>query len=180
MLFKIENDDEVVIDCGANLDLFSACVASRSGHRVYAFEPVEKALFYLRKTTELYHDRICIVKKALSDETGYVTMSSRTDILGQNRIVEGTTGERVESVTLDDFVQSENLSRVDFIKADIEGAERLMLAGAKRTLKEFGPKISICEYHLDDDPIVLEGLIKEANPNYVVKHCYKKIYAWIP
>ena len=74
----------------------------------------------------------------------------------------------VDIITIEDFVESERLERVDYIKADIEGGERDMLKGAMRTLRKFSPKLSLREYHLKDDPEVLERLILYANPNYVL------------
>jgi hypothetical protein len=70
--------------------------------------------------------------------------------------------------------------KIDFIKADIEGAERLLLKGAINVLRKLRPKLSICTYHLPDDKQVLEKIIKEANPNYVVIHAYDKLYAYVP
>jgi hypothetical protein len=77
-------------------------------------------------------------------------------------------------------VKQKNLKKINFIKADIEGAERDMLRGAKETLRTMHPKLAICEYHLPDDPEVLEAIIKEANPNYVIEHKYMKLYAYVP
>ncbi len=85
-----------------------------------------------------------------------------------------------ETVTLDSFVRENNLERVDFIKADIEGFERHMLQGAQETLRKFAPKLALCTYHLPDDPQVLENLIKQANPNYNVVQKRKKLYASVP
>lgn len=68
---------------------------------------------------------------------------------------------------------------MDFIKADIEGAERDMLTGAMETLRIHAPKLAICTYHLPDDPEILENIIRTANPAYTVKHRWKKLYAWV-
>ena len=40
------NRDDTVIDCGANIGIFSA-VASKKGVKVYAFEPDRKSGFHL-------------------------------------------------------------------------------------------------------------------------------------
>jgi len=85
--------------------------------------------------------------------------------------------ETIEVTTIDEFVNEYNINRVDFIKADIEGYERYMLAGAKETLKRFAPKLAICTYHLQDDPDVLSKIILEANPNYIIVQKRKKLYA---
>ena len=80
---------------------------------------------------------------------------------------------------MDSFVNTSHLSQVDFIKADIEGAERQMLKGAAQVLREFAPKLAICTYHYPDDPQVLEEIIKEANPQYKVIHKWKKLFAYV-
>ena len=85
--------------------------------------------------------------------------------------------EKIVITTLDKFVEENKLERVDFIKADIEGAERDMLRGACNTLKTFAPKLAICTYHLPDDPEVLEKIILEANHNYTIVHLRHKLFA---
>lgn len=87
--------------------------------------------------------------------------------------------ERIAITTLDKFVEEEKLTRVDFIKADIEGAERDMLRGATNVLKTLAPKLAICTYHLVDDPEALEKIIKEANPDYTVVHLRHKLFAMV-
>lgn len=91
-----------------------------------------------------------------------------------------TRGEALilaKMITLDEFVSENQIQKVDFIKADIEGAERYMLNGATETLRRFAPKLAICTYHLKDDPQVLEGIIKEANPAYTIVHTRHKLFA---
>ena len=86
----------------------------------------------------------------------------------------------VKTTTIDEYVKVNGLESVDFIKADIEGAERYMLEGAKETLAKFAPKLSICTYHLPDDPEVLERLILRYNPDYIVEQGEKKLWAYVP
>lgn len=86
----------------------------------------------------------------------------------------------MDAVTVDKFVQDNGLQRVDFIKADIEGAERNMLMGAQKTLREYAPKLAICTYHLPDDKEVLTELILQANPDYVIEYQWEKLYAYVP
>jgi len=54
-----------------------------------------------------------------------------------------------------------------------------MLVGARQVLKEYAPKISICTYHLPDDPKVLRELILDANPNYIIEERFEKMYAYV-
>jgi hypothetical protein len=69
--------------------------------------------------------------------------------------------------TLDSFVKEKNLPRVDFIKADIEGAECAMLLGAAETIRKFRPKMALCIYHRasTDHWLVPETLLSIC-PNY--------------
>lgn len=168
----------VVLDCGANLGLFSAIAASK-GAEVYAFEPIKKSRDVLCRLVDIYPS-IKIFPFALSSFSGTVNMSNSGN-LGQNKIVHENLGEGVSVIckTLDEFVHEEKLTHIDFLKADIEGAERDMLRGAKYVLREFAPKLSLCTYHLDDDPEVLEAIIKEANSDYQILQKEKKLFAYV-
>lgn len=55
-----------------------------------------------------------------------------------------------------------------------------MLKGAVNVLRDFAPKLSICTYHLPDDKMVLEQIVKDANPDYIIEHDYKKMYCYVP
>jgi hypothetical protein len=92
-------------------------------------------------------------------------------IKGGDKIVE------VKGISLDEWAVGHMIPRIDFIKADIEGAERNLLRGATRILQEFKPKLAICTYHLKDDPEVLENIILTANPGYKVYHSSFKLFA---
>jgi FkbM family methyltransferase len=52
--------------------------------------------------------------------------------------------QSIEITTIDAFVEENDLKKVDFIKADIEGYECYMLEGGRETLKKFAPKLAIC------------------------------------
>ena len=62
-------------------------------------------------------------------------------------------GEDVEVAltTIDQLVSDLRLPRVDYIKLDIEGAEREALRGARRTLANHRPRILLESYHRHDD-----------------------------
>ena len=79
-----------------------------------------------------------------------------------------TGGEQLEVAvaTIDALVAELNLSRVDFIKLDIEGAEREALKGAAVTLKKHHPRIMIDTYHRANDLVVLPQLIAQAQLDY--------------
>lgn len=171
---------DVVFDCGANLGVFSLLAAYR-GARVFAFEPVAEAREALVRTLALnpaLKECVTIVPYALGAGVGVAEFTVLPDTLVGSSMVLPQSGRkvRVPVTTVDAFVHAHQLTRVDFLKADIEGAERLMLAGAAATLRRFSPKVSLCTYHLPDDPEVICELLKKAQPNYVLISKWKKVY----
>ncbi|MDR2041369.1 MAG: FkbM family methyltransferase [Tannerella sp.] len=172
--------EDTVIDAGAWIGDFSAYAANR-GATVYAFEPVKSLFDLLCKTEQLNRagrGKIYPVQKGLGNINGQATISIDKENSGSNSMIMpvGTATEKITLSTLDQFVE-ENKLKVDFIKADIEGAERDMLRGASHVLKTFAPKLAICTYHLPDDPEVLEKIILDTNPNYRIVHTRHKLFA---
>ena len=173
--------DDVVIDAGAWIGDFSA-YASVCGARAYAFEPIPEVFEILMETSRL-NKNIIPVNMALGARREELDMfldfkNTRASSIKLRK----TSGKKVTAhvTTLDDFVEENKLERVDFIKADIEGHERFMLQGAENVLKNFGPRLAICTYHLPDDPQALESAIKGINPAYEIIQGRKKLYAYIP
>lgn len=178
----LELDGGIVLDCGANLGTFSAYAASK-GCRCYAFEPTPELQPVLEEYAEMYPGKITPVNSAVSDRDGTAILHISNYSCGANSLMDRVKSEQditVPTITVDSFVEQNGLSSVDFIKADIEGAERLMLLGAQKTLAQLSPKLSLCTYHFSDDKEVLTRLILQANPRYVVKYAWEKLYAYVP
>jgi FkbM family methyltransferase len=175
--------DDVVIDAGAWLGDFSAYAAAK-GATAYAFEPVKETFQWICITKELNEvnagrGKIIPIPKGLGDSECEMSISINKDNSGSNSTITkgNSAGEKISITTLDKFVEENDLKRVDFIKADIEGAERNMLKGATNVLKTFAPKLAICTYHLPDDPYILGKIILDANPDYTVIHLRHKLMA---
>lgn len=171
---------DIVVDCGANMGLFSA-VASAKGCKVFAFEPMQYIIDnYLGGISE-WNKNILICPFALSDkieEIFFTLDESNIGMSKQDGSIRGN-GQKVKAITLDSFVKRNSIEKIDFIKADIEGAERKMLLGARETIRRFSPKISICTYHLADDPIVLKNILLNIQPEYKIIERYQKMYAYV-
>lgn len=65
-------------------------------------------------------------------------------------------------------------SAPNFIKMDIEGAEKEAILGAKETIDRYKPVLAICLYHKPQDLWELPLLIQEIYPNYKM---YLRVYA---
>ena len=69
-------------------------------------------------------------------------------------------------VSIDEFVESTRLQRVDFIKLDVEGAEIQAILGAVKSIKKYSPKLAISLYHNVHDLFRIPQLLQEINDTY--------------
>ena len=178
--------DDIVIDAGANMGLFSLFCLTKKVKKVYAFEP-QKAVIELLEKNILLNDSTNLIKVVpfgLNDHNQDYALSQSEYSHAAGSIViqrnENNHFEKTHCLTLDSWAKDNNIFKIDFIKADIEGAERNMLLGATEILRTFAPRLAICTYHLPDDPIILENIILKANPNYLIKQTSHKLFAYVP
>lgn len=173
---------DVIIDAGANIGVFSLLAAQKKA-KVYAFEPQQVFFDLLCKNVKLnnFSAFVFCSNYALNNESGTACLSvDKSNLLASSlNIKRGNDSIAVECITLDEWMNENNLSRVDFIKADIEGAERLFLLGAKRTIRRFKPLLAISAYHFPDDMVILERIVHNICSDYVVVKTKKMLYAYI-
>lgn len=79
----------------------------------------------------------------------------------------GTKAKTVETplLTLDGAL---GLRRADYIKYDVEGAEREALLGSAETIKRYSPDLRVAVYHRSRDLFELPLLIRSINPGYAL------------
>lgn len=181
------NRGDIVIDAGANIGLFSLVSLAMGASKVYAFEPqIDIIDRYLSKNIDFNNgtEIIKIIPQALDSIKGikdiYYSKFSHVAasiVIHEN---EQLCAGQVQCIDLDSWVLDNKISKIDFIKADIEGAERYMLIGATNVLKNMAPRLAICTYHFADDKDILEEIILKANPNYIIHHSSHKLYAYVP
>jgi len=141
--------------CWGDTALYFAYEVGENG-RVYTFEFVPENLEIMKKNIQLNPDleeRVEIVRNALWSSSNLTVFYSKkgpgSNIITNESIEEPDLG--VASLSIDDFVESHNIPRVDFIKMDIEGAELQALKGAKKTINKHKPKLAISVYHSLND-----------------------------
>ena len=173
---------DVVFELGAHYGLFSVYAVSK-GAETYAFEPTPDLGTIIERQSKFNNGAIHLAPYAVSNVCEktkfYVCGLSEGNSLTGAYIDDNTSTITVEQITIDEFVKRNNISHVDYITADIESAERLMLEGAQETLKNFAPKLALCTYHLPDDKEVMTELILKANPKYKIEYKWKKLYAHV-
>jgi FkbM family methyltransferase len=149
-----------VVDIGAWIGPVSLYVASKTT-RCFSFEPDPVAFKELTNNINLNKDlsaKIEVFNKAVTPDGKKVTLFSRFDygdsgssllkrVKSTNQFVE------VESVVFENFLAEKNISKVDFIKMDIEGGEFFVLPQMLPFLRKQKPSLlvslhfsALCEY----------------------------------
>ena len=150
---KLIEHGQNVIDIGANYGLYTLNMANNVGPQghVYAFEPATDTASILQMSIKLNNFKnVTTNQKALSHHEGemYLTKNEQSEL---NALVsESPTDELVEKVlvtSLDNFIDQINLTRIDFVKVDAEGAENDIIDGGLRFLKSQSP---IIQYEIND------------------------------
>ncbi|WP_265560440.1 FkbM family methyltransferase [Streptomyces hygroscopicus] len=148
----------VCLDIGAEYGLYTWSLSALVGPsgQVHCVEPLPGPATWLRTTAAaLGCDNVIVHRMALGERAHEGTMSlPRRRLLpvhGRAYLTEGASGPgpNVEFPvsrpvptavrTVDGLCRHMGLERVDFIKADVEGAEAAVLSGARRTLQEHRP-----------------------------------------
>jgi FkbM family methyltransferase len=180
-------ENDIVFDLGAYNGTFSLVAAKQAANgSVYSFEPFEKNSTLLNKNLLLNKiDNVKVINKAVWERTTSIKMHfnpsspSASSYQKADQMYRDQTREyEVDTTSIDEFVTEHGIERVDFIKMDIEGAERYALKGAIHTIRRHKPKLSICTYHLADDADVLPKIIHSIRPDYVIEMKRKKLFAY--
>jgi len=172
---QIERND-IVLDCGAHVGFYSL-VMSKLASKVYAFEPIPRIYNILYKNISLWNKQNIIVpiNKALSSNTipkTFYFFPNRTYGSTQYlKIIQDMAKDSkskvrkdyedyeivsVSSTTIDHFVDENELMSVNFIKINTEGSEIEVIKGAEETIKNFKPKMVICEHKPKDKEKIID------------------------
>ncbi|HET9467981.1 MAG TPA: FkbM family methyltransferase [Vicinamibacterales bacterium] len=162
---------DIAIDVGAHLGTFTRIALQHGARQVIAVEPdpVNAACFERTFAPEIAAGHVRLVQAAAWHSPG--SLQFEVGSASQTGHIAGAPTARavtVRAVTLDDMAAELKLARVDFIKMDIEGAERYALAGARTLLAAHKPRLAICIYHASDDPQVVPQVVLAANNSYDV------------
>jgi FkbM family methyltransferase len=150
-------DGDTVIDCGAcwgdTTIEFAASVGDAGTVYAYEFIPRNKEIIAKNiKLNDKLTDRIKLIDNAVWSESN-LNAYYKDDGPGTRVEMEPFESQegKVKTLSIDDLVEKNGLTRVDLIKMDIEGAELEALSGAKETLCKFKPNLAISIYHSLED-----------------------------
>ena len=148
MIFKLSEGARVIFDVGANVGWYTMHMCARDlSATVHAFEPVTQIYNELSDNRALNSLKNANLNNfGLADSDGYrdfffsekitgaASMRNIIDLPNDNKM-------RFHVRSLDSYIAEKKISRIDFMKCDVEGAELLVLKGGLQSIREFKPKI---------------------------------------
>lgn len=184
---------DTVFDVGANIGWFSLMMAARVGPagQVYAFEPSPRIHADLRRVLALNPmPQIQPVQAAVSDQEGEALFcdideadvrreSSHLSTLAMypQELLRHQTSQ-VRTLTLDGFAREGQLAP-SLLKIDVEGAEFLVLEGARETIRAHRP-LMVIEFHEDPsgffDHARMQAFLQAYG--YRFEQDFKNYYCW--
>jgi FkbM family methyltransferase len=176
--------DDIVADCGAAEGIFALLTQSRARH-VYAIEPAPHWTDSLRRTFE-GAPNVTVLPAALGRAPGRAYLSGGA--LDSSVSETPATGAREIAVETIDHVFADRDRPLTYLKADLEGFELEMLAGAERTIARYRPKIAITTYHHAEHAKQIEAFVRRVDPRYcvltkgidAVTGAPVMLHAWVP
>jgi FkbM family methyltransferase len=153
--FEPESQEPVILDVGSNIGLatlFFKWVFPRA--RIVAFEPDPEAFAILtRNVSENQLEEVLMLNQAVYDGDGSVYLYRDWATPGSPQTTTtrkqwAQIGEQVPATRLSDYVEGP----VDFVKLDVEGAERAVIRELEATGKLGSVRGMVIEYHHHLDP----------------------------
>lgn len=150
MQYKIIEKNDVVFDIGGNYGWYSIHIAKKFPlAEIYSFEPVPNTFAILKENISINNIKnIKVVNMGLSNEVGEFTFYCDPNLTvnaSLNNVSDNSNAIEVicKVDIFDNFVKKNNITKIDFIKCDIEGAELFALIGAKKSINNYKPKIFV-------------------------------------
>lgn len=156
---------DYVIDGGACTGdtalVFSNAVGGNG--RVYAFDPIEDHLEIMRQNIKNFtHANVTAMPYGLSDHEVDVPP------LVLNKYNPGfmAMNQQVPLRSIDSLVEEGQISRIDFLKLDVEGSEMEALRGSAHAISRFRPKMALSLYHKPNDIFEIIEYVRSNYPFY--------------
>jgi len=173
----------VCFDIGANIGSYTYAISSAAGRygKVFAFEPLPENLRILTFIIKFLRlKNTSLIPGAVSNKSGEMLINVPfIDGVQRNTRAHLTSSGDVNSVkvkvtTIADIVSKYNLHRVDFIKCDVEGAEKFVFEGGENFIKLNAPVI-VCELGAGSENF---GLNDNEVFSYIKSLCDYKAYVY--
>ena len=192
-LSDVVRPGDVCVDIGAALGLYTVSLSRLVGPQgtVHSIEPLvfaHPALSYLLRPREgrniVRHsvalgtsegkDVMSVPVRHGLPVTGRSFLTAGADGLGSNTEFTEHLEVVVRTDTLDRFVAANGIERLDFVKADVEGAELRVLQGGTETIEKFRPKLLL---EIEERHVRRFGYRADDVAEWLAERGYR-MYAW--
>lgn len=123
----IEDKDQIIIDIGAHIGIFSIYATQNKKAKIYAFEPSSKNFKILKRNIKLNkcEENIRAFNEAVTNKRGEVKLfQGESSVLNSAFLTSNfLKKEIVKSTTLEKIFIDNRLKKVDILKIDCEGSE---------------------------------------------------------
>lgn len=161
---------DTVIDCGAHVGVFTDKALKLGASKVISVEidPVNLECLRRNFAPEIAQGRVIVYPKGVWSKEGTMAFTVAKSNSGMGSLVSSPRGETIQVpiTTIDNMVRELGLTKINFIKMDIEGAEREALAGGVQTIRRDHPTLMMDFNHMPDDPKVLPGVVHGLSASY--------------
>jgi len=142
--------DDIVIDIGANIGVFSVYAAAMGAKKVFSYEPTNEAYEVLLRniSSNRFEDIIIPYRLAVTEANGKAV---RIPLKSSpyNRILDGNASEPhdvVSTVSLESILKKNGIDQLDLLKIDCEGEEYRILLNTDASIFQKIKTIRM-EYH---------------------------------
>lgn len=146
---KFLKKDSIFFDIWANIWLYSLIWTTKiKTWHIYSFEPNPKMIKQINESIKINKIKnISIIENGVSNENKIEQFNFANDpaysSLGLPHKHKITQKKDITLITIDKFISNKKISKLDFIKIDVEWAERSVIEWAKETIKKLKPTFSI-------------------------------------
>ena len=158
MFRQLVQEDAVVVEAGANIGAHTVLLAQLVGElgTVHAFEPQRLVFQTLCANLALNQCvRVFAHQQGLGENRGEMVLPNvdprQSNNFGGLSLLADGPGEKVEIVTIDSL----GLDRCDLIKADVEGMEVPVIAGARKTIARCRPLLYLENDRAEQSPALI-------------------------
>jgi len=144
------NKGDVVVDIGGNLGLFSYYSLCKEAKQVYCFEPSPQSYNCIIENFNL--DNLVVEESAVGAKDGKVTFNINPESsINSSMFASDENSQTItcKSINLNNYIKTNNIEKIDYLKIDCEGAEYEIIESLdEQYLTNNIDKICL-EYHLN-------------------------------
>ncbi len=162
---------DIVLDCGANVGVWTRSALDHGAKLVVAFEPAPENIECYRRNykNEIAAGRVILVPKGVWDKEDVLLLKRDARNSAADSFVmlkDESDGVKAPLTTIDRTLAELKIERVNYIKMDVEGAETRALAGARGVISKSHPRMSIAGEHSPTDSVTIPAMVKSIWPGY--------------